>query len=323
MPGIPVEIAEQMRALWQAAVAVQLDDVVRLKADAQQAIAAADTARTDAELRVELLRQELSELRASVATRDTDLSDLRAQNAMLRDRCGALDAAAEERRAQLDAATAERAAVERTHADALADVQHRYEALSKQLLQETAHQREALKKEHAHSASQLKFAERRVAALDGERARLEGELASERETRQQAVGEALALKAINASQYAQLDELLRIVSAQEARRAPVASSGLATAMRTTGTPKGGTRSARKSHEQNNEPRRLDRWWHDAPTAAAGGNRRGTRLPHRRAWPRCLHTLDTSRDQAPVCVARRREVSTSGGHAAVARSSGRD
>ncbi|BCQ58022.1 DNA-binding protein [Burkholderia gladioli] len=246
MPGIPVEIAEQMRALWQAAVAVQLDDVVRLKADAQQAIAAADAARTDAELRVELLRQELSELRASVSSRDTELSDLRAQNAMLRDRSAALDATAQQRQAQLDAATAERATVERTHAGALADVQHRYEALSKQLLQETAHQREALKKEHAHSASQLQFAERRVAALDGERERLEGELASEREARQQAVGEALALKAINASQYAQLDELLRIVSAQEARRTPAASSGLATARRTTGTPKSGTTKLRKS-----------------------------------------------------------------------------
>lgn len=246
MPGIPVEIAEQMRALWQAAVAVQLDDVVRLKAEAQQAIAAADAARTDAELRVELLRQELSELRASVSARDTELSDLRAQNAMLRGRSAALDATAQERQAQLDAATAERSEVDRANREAIADVQHRYEALSKQLLQETAHRREALKKEHAHSASQLKFAERRVAALDGERERLEGELASEREARQQAVGEALALKAINASQYAQLDELLRIVSAQEARRTPAASSGLATARRTTGTPKSGTTKPRKS-----------------------------------------------------------------------------
>lgn len=246
MPGIPADIAEQMHALWQAAVAVQLDDVVRLKADAQQAIAAADAARTDAELRVELLREELGELRASVSARDTELSDLRAQNAMLRDRCAALDAAAQERQAQFDAAIAERSEVDRTNWEALADVQHRYEALSKQLLQETAHQREALKKEHAHSASQLKFAERRVAALDGERERLEGELASELGARQQAVGEALALKAINASQYAQLDELLRIVSAQETRRTPAASSGLATARRTTGTPKSGTAKPRKS-----------------------------------------------------------------------------
>ncbi|WP_159462889.1 hypothetical protein [Caballeronia telluris] len=40
MPGIPLEIGEQMRVRWQAAVAVRLDDAVRLKADATQAIAA-------------------------------------------------------------------------------------------------------------------------------------------------------------------------------------------------------------------------------------------------------------------------------------------
>src|ERR1700676_5226975 len=79
MPGIPVEIAEQMRALWQAAVALQLDDVGRLKAEAQQAIAESDVARTDAELRIELLRQELTELRGASTARDTELADLRAQ----------------------------------------------------------------------------------------------------------------------------------------------------------------------------------------------------------------------------------------------------
>jgi len=88
--------------------------------------------------------------------------------------------------------------------------------------------------------TQLKFAERRIAALEGEHERLEAELASERATRQQAVGEALALKAVNSSQHAQLDELMRVVSALEApRRAPAASAGLATARRTKATPKGG------------------------------------------------------------------------------------
>jgi hypothetical protein len=82
-----------------------------------------------------------------------ELAALRAQNAMLRDRCAALDAAAQELEAQLHAAIAERAAVERTHAHALADVQPRYEALSKQLQQETAHQREPLKKERARSVA--------------------------------------------------------------------------------------------------------------------------------------------------------------------------
>ncbi|TCK84019.1 DNA-binding protein [Paraburkholderia sp. BL9I2N2] len=246
MPGIPPDIAEQMRALWQAAVTVQLDDVVRLKAEAQQAIAVADAARTDAELRVELLRQEVTELRSALTARDAELADLRAQNTSVRERCAALDAALQDRQAQLDTVAAERAGLDRTHAKALADAQHRYEALSKQLLQETAHQREAVKKEHEQFASQLKFAERRLAVLEGERDRLEGELAHERGTRQQAVGEALALKAVNASQHAQLDELMRIMSAIDApRRAPVASTGLATARRTKATPKSGAATRAK------------------------------------------------------------------------------
>ncbi|MFP4896138.1 DNA-binding protein [Paraburkholderia sp. EG304] len=240
IPGIPSDIAEQMGALWQAAVTVQLDDVVRLKAEAQQAIAAADVARTDAELRVELLRQEVSELRSTLAGRDAELADLRAQHSHIQARCVALDEAQRERQARLEAAVAERATLERAHAESLAQSQHRYEALSKQLLQETAHQREALKKEHGQFVSQLKFAERRIAALEGEHERLEAELASERATRQQAVGEALALKAVNSSQHAQLDELMRVVSAREApRRAPAASAGPATARRTKSTPKGG------------------------------------------------------------------------------------
>lgn len=132
IPEIPPEIAEQMRALWQAAVAVQLDDVVRLKTDAQQAIAAADAARSDAELRVELLRQELTDLRAVLTARDTELAEARAQRMLLEERCTALEATASEREARIDAAAAECAALERAHAESLAQAQHRYEALAKQ-----------------------------------------------------------------------------------------------------------------------------------------------------------------------------------------------
>jgi uncharacterized protein YhaN len=252
IPGIPPDIAEQMRALWQAAVTVQLDDIVRLKAEAQQAVAVADAARTDAELRVELLREELAGLRAALTARDAELADLRAQHALLQDRSATLGTVLQERQAQRDAEVAEHAERERAHAAAIAETQHRYEALSRQLLQETAHQREALKKEHAQSASQLKFAERRIVALEGERDRLEGELAGERATRQQAVGEALALKAVNVSQHAQLDELMRVVSALEAPRrasprAPAASPGRATAKRAkTAAKSGAATRAKKS-----------------------------------------------------------------------------
>ncbi len=239
IPGLPPEIAEQMHALWRAAVAVQLDDVVRLKREAQEAIDAAEAARTDAEMRVELLRQEVTELRSALTARDAELADVRAQHALLHERCATLDAAGVERQAALDAAVTKHAELDRAHAEALAAAQYRYEALSKQLLQETAHQREALKREHAQSASQLKFAERRITTLDAERERLDVELAREREARQQAVGEALALKAVNAQQHAQLGDLLRGIAPKPTRTA--AHVGLASAKRTIG----GTAAKRK------------------------------------------------------------------------------
>ncbi|KAB0594818.1 transcriptional regulator, partial [Cupriavidus pauculus] len=143
------------------------------------------------------------------------------------------------RRGELEAALAtaqERAtAGERTHTEAIATTQARYEALSKQLLQETAHQRDAVRAERAQLASQLKFAERRIAALEDERARLDADLASERAARQTAAGEASALKAVTASQRAQLDELLRatLAAAPPAAKTRVPrSTGKAAAKRT-------------------------------------------------------------------------------------------
>ncbi|HDR9283256.1 DNA-binding protein [Burkholderia vietnamiensis] len=232
IPDLPPDIAELMRALWQAAVAAQLDDVIRLKQAADASVAAADTARTDAELRVELLRQEVQALRATLTARDAELADLRAQHGVARDRCASLEGQADERQAALDKLAADQADRDRAHNAALEVAQHRYEALSKQLLQETAHQREALKKEHAQAASQLKFAERRIAALEAERDRLDGDLAREREARQQAVGEALALKAINAQQHAQLADVLRDIAPKPTT---AARTGLATAKRATGS----------------------------------------------------------------------------------------
>ncbi len=231
LPEIPLEIAEQMRALWQAAVAVQLDEVVRLKRGAQSAVEAAQAARAEAELRVELLRQELTETRQALATRDTALAEARATQA------GAIARAEEQaaRRGELEAALAtaqERAMTgERAHAEAVATIQARYEALSKQLMQETAHQRDAVQAERTQLASQLKFAERRLAALEQERERIGADLASEQAARQSAAGEASALKAVTASQRAQLDELLRATLAAAAKPRAPRSMGKSTAKR--------------------------------------------------------------------------------------------
>ncbi|MCA8003345.1 DNA-binding protein [Burkholderia metallica] len=232
IPDLPSDIADLMRALWQAAVAAQLDDVIRLKQAADTSVATADAARTDAELRVELLRQEVRALRATLTARDAELADLRAQYGLLRDRSASLEAQADEHQATVAKLAADQADRDRAHNAALEAALHRYEALSKQLLQETAHQREALKKEHAQAASQLKFAERRIGALLEERDRLDVEVMREREARQQAVGEASALRAVNAQQHAQLAGLLRDIAPKPT---PTARTGLATAKRATGS----------------------------------------------------------------------------------------
>jgi len=241
LPDLPEEIAEAMRALWQAAVAVQLDDVVRLKREARATAEAADAARTDAELRGELLRAELTEVRALLAARDTALAEARADAAAESARAAQLAARTGELEAALAAAKERHAAGERAQAEAIASAQARYEGLSKQLLQETAHQRDALSAERGQLASQLKFAERRIAALEQERARVEAELAGERAARQTAAGEASALKAVNASQRAQLDELLR---ATLAAAVPPAKPGAAKSS-TNAPAKAGTKAAAK------------------------------------------------------------------------------
>ena len=137
LPELPAEVAEAMRALWQAAVAVQLDDVVRLRREAQQTAEAAQSARAEAELRVELLRQELSEVRAQLAARDTALAEASAALAAASARADAQTARRGELETALATVQARVAADERTHAEAIATIQTRYEALSKQLLQET------------------------------------------------------------------------------------------------------------------------------------------------------------------------------------------
>ncbi|WP_415877267.1 hypothetical protein [Burkholderia ubonensis] len=61
---------------------------------------------------------------------------------------------------------------------------------------------------------------------------------------------------MNSSQHAQLDELMRVVSALEApRRPPATSAGLATARRTKTTPKGGTTTRPKKSVSKKERRR--------------------------------------------------------------------
>lgn len=214
LPDIPAEIAEQMRQLWHAAVAIQIDDVVKLKAEAAQSVETAQTSLAESALRVDMLKQELAELRGLLAARDIELAQARADLSMANAQRESLQESQKAVLTELQAARESVTALEKSHVDGLAAAQQRYEGLSKHLMSETAQQRQALQQEQGRLTSQLKFAERRIGTLEEAVAHAQAEAAAERDKRQAAVGEANALKAVNASQRAQLDELMRAAIAR-------------------------------------------------------------------------------------------------------------
>lgn len=101
VPDVPLEIAGQMRALWEAAVATQLAGVMRLRQEAERSREAADTARHEAELRIEMLRTELADLRAQLAARDEELVERRLESRALQERTRLLESASTELQSQL------------------------------------------------------------------------------------------------------------------------------------------------------------------------------------------------------------------------------
>ncbi|SOE92680.1 replication region DNA-binding N-term [Burkholderia sp. D7] len=223
IPGLPDTIAEQMRTLWQAAVAVQLDEVVKLKAEASDATEAADAARRDADLRVELLRAELAELREQISTRDTALATVRAECRVASGKMTEAETATLDLRAALASANASLGTANAEHAAAIAAVHARYEGLSRQLLLETEHQREAWRSERERLSGQITQAQERTAAFEGLRERLLTDLASERESGQRAAAEAAALTTLVAEQRALLQA---IQAGQAGTRRPARSAAV-------------------------------------------------------------------------------------------------
>lgn len=192
MPGLPDTIAAQMRALWQSAVSVQLDEVMRLKADAVQATEAADVARRDADLRDQ------------ISVRDTALATVREEFRAASGKMAEVEATVSDLRTTLASANTMLVTANSEHAAAIATVHTRYEGLSKQLLQETAHQRDAFRTERERLTGEVAKAVERAAALEGLRDRLLAELASERDAHQRAAAEARALTTVIAEQRALL-----------------------------------------------------------------------------------------------------------------------
>lgn len=208
LPELPADVAELMQQIWRAAVGAQLDAISQLRSQAHAVADGAREALTESQLRADVLKQELAELRATVAERDTRLAQSSTDQAASLARAVALDAELEAARSQLTQLGSELDAVRTAQAQAIAAAQERYEGLSRRLLEEAGQQRQAAQGELGRLASQLKFADKRQATLEGRLQQLEGELIDARGQHQQASGEVAALRYVNASMRSQLDEFV-------------------------------------------------------------------------------------------------------------------
>lgn len=208
LPEVPADIAALMTQLWQAAVGVQLDEVLTLKAQAQGVADGARNALAEAQLRGEVLMQELVELRAGTTDRDARLAQALATQATLETQIAALNTELWVSHARADQLGANLAAQEASTSAAIASARDRYDGLAKQLMMETEQQRQAAQVETGRMAGQLKFAEKREATQLGRIAHVETELQEVRAQKDQAMGEISALKYVNTALRTQLDGIL-------------------------------------------------------------------------------------------------------------------
>ena len=218
LPKLPPPIAELMETLWRVAVDIKLDEVEQLRAKAQAVSEAAVAQLSEAGFRSEVLKQEITELRSAMMDRDERLaqasSELDAAREQLTSLKSALDGA-QQREADLAAA---QQALRESAAAAVATAQARHDGLSQHLLEETAQQRQAAQAEIGRMTSQLKFADKRQAALEGRVEQLTGELVSVRADKEHAMGEISALRYVNTTLQAQLQELQRAQPVTKVRR---------------------------------------------------------------------------------------------------------
>jgi len=219
LPEIPADIAELMQQLWRAAVGVQLEQVARLRTEAQALAEGSREQLAESLLRTEMLKQELGEQRAALADRDARLAQALTDGAGQARQLEALRQELQDSQARAAQLATEKTQLQQAQTEAIAAAQARYEGLSRRLLEETGQQRQAAQAELARLGSQLKAADKRQTQLEARLQQQETDLTEARGEREQALGEATALRYVNTSLRGQLEDLVRSLPA--AALAPV------------------------------------------------------------------------------------------------------
>jgi len=223
IPDLPSDIAALMTQLWQAAVGTQLDGLQQLRIQAQSVATAAQDDLQESRLRSQVLQEELAQMRSAISDRDMRLAQAQATNTALEEQIQALRGELAEAHQEGTALKSQVDNLAQSQSEAVASARDRYDGLSKQLLQETALQRQAVQQEASRLGNQLKFAEKRDTANLARLAQLEAELQDLRGERDKANGEAAALRYVNSTLRAQVEDIVQSMS----RTMPRAGSKMA------------------------------------------------------------------------------------------------
>ncbi len=208
IPDLPPDIADLMAQLWRAAVAVQLDDVLALKSQAQSVADDARQSLTESQLRCDVLLQELGLLRVAIAERDERLALALATQTSQQAQLATLNAELQTCQLRAEQLASQLSERDQTLDAEITSARERYDGLAKQLMLETGQQRQAAHAESSRLANQLKFAEKREVTQSERVAHVEAQLQELRAQRDQALGEVSALKYVNTALRTQLDGIM-------------------------------------------------------------------------------------------------------------------
>jgi chromosome segregation ATPase len=170
VPGVPDEIAEKLREVWELAIAYQIDDLVALRTKAAAEVVEAREALESERIGRQAIKEELGRLQDQLAHTAAALEATRNALAEEKGRASSLAARIEHLEADLQR---EQQRIQDTESQALESAkltEERYKALERRLFDETSRQREEARRDGEaakHEAEQaVSAAELRTAHLE-------------------------------------------------------------------------------------------------------------------------------------------------------------
>jgi chromosome segregation ATPase len=176
LPALPQDVATLMEQTWSAAVAAAQADVLQVQENAARSVAAANAAREDADIRVELLRSELTDLAATLEARNETIGQLRAQLAASERETAAGAQRENELAARLAAAEQARAAERQRLDTEVARIRDQYEGMRVSVLNTTDAQRQEAAQQRSELERHLRRTEQLLKEVTRDRDRLQAGL---------------------------------------------------------------------------------------------------------------------------------------------------